>query len=166
MNKKLIYFMPRMDGAGSEFMLAADHQAWDDAAEDTVQPDTLPQHFRPETYVDDEDGTHFDYSLEYWYEHGEALVYSMMGWCALGCHHLAEEAWQAPTKKNGPSYEGMRVHETQPSYSQLYSQEDSQQCGKPLLFVCTCAFSSTPAGLTSLTSLREHCRWRSSVFAV
>ena len=153
-----MYSEQRTDGAGSSFMDAGEHQGWDGVSEEIDR-----------TFWGDPD----DPALEDWYDeqlavlydHHDRMVYNMMGWLAVGCHHLSEEAWQAHDLERA-QLEGMRIHETQPPHSQLYSQEDPKQCGEPLLFVCTCVLSSTPAGLTSLTSLREHCRLTSSIFAV
>ena len=125
----------RTDGEGSAHLYAGEHQGFDGASEDTV-----PQHLRPDHYVEEGDGDTYDEKLAYYYEHAEGMVYSMIGWHAVACLHLSEEAWQAHDLERA-QLESMRIHETQPSYSQLYSQEDPKQCGKRLLFVCTCAFS-------------------------
>jgi hypothetical protein len=71
----------------------------------------------------------------------------MMGWCAVGCHHLTEEAWQANEEERA-QYEGMRVHETQPRKSQLYSQEDPKLCGKPLVFMLCVLFNASRTHLS------------------
>jgi hypothetical protein len=116
--------MSRVDGAGSAFMLRDGQQAWDDAAEEL---DCTPGNEML-------DEASYDEMLEYWYEHAEGMVYSMIGWCAVGCHHLAEEAWQANEEERAQN-EGHRWHESQPRKSQLYSQEDPELCGKPLVFM-------------------------------
>jgi hypothetical protein len=112
------------DGQGSAFMDAGEHQGWDGASEETAR-----------TFLGDPDDPDledwYDKQLAVLYDHHDRMVYNMMGWLAVGCHHLAEEAWQANDLERA-QYEGMWIHETQPPNSQLYSQEDSQQCGKPV----------------------------------